>query len=359
MNVTDLYWIGAGVLALIVIVLLVLWNVSQIQKQTGPRHVKTTEESKSMKAIATEAAEADSRPQTGEADMAASQRGFDTPPTESADSTDSTDSTDSLTVDSQPGEVFTFADSAPRPDMAREATFEQERHLAESVGTPGQPEEKFLIQSTGLAARSDEKIIKFPQSATSASMPQPQSAVGADDAAAVARLESSGLVNDVGEAARAGVASEFRHAEFVEQSAPLVLGREEMDIADEILDEDHVLRRAAYETLADRDNHAAGLPEALRQRLEDPRVLGWLTVHPDGYALASDQPYDESVIDMFATLAGNAARTAEVVGLTEIREFMVRGVEGMIAILPVSQVVADREGFLVIFLDEPVQKGVR
>ncbi|MHB1629337.1 MAG: roadblock/LC7 domain-containing protein [Bacilli bacterium] len=294
MNVTDLYWTGAGVLALIVVVLLILWNVSQIQKQTG-RRVKATEEPKSMEAIAPETTEADSGPPTGEEDMAAPQRGSDTPPA---------GSTDSLEDDLQP-------DAATAP--------------------------------------SNEKIIMFPQSAASADMTQPQSAVGTDDA--VARLESSGLVTDADGAAHEQVAGEFRHAEFAEQSAPLVLGREDMDIADEILDEDHILRRAAYETLTDRNDHAADLPEDLRQKLEDPRVLGWLTVHPDGYATASDQPYDESVIDMLATLTGYAARTAEVVGLTEAREFMVRGVEGMIAILPVSRLIAGREGFLVIFLD--------
>jgi|GEM_PF-6552884 len=261
MNVTDLYWLGAGALVLVVIVLLVLWNVKQLQKQTERRRLKITEES--LGATGGETAKAvSSPPQTAVADRTVTQ-------------------------------------------------------LESAAPTAG--------------AQSD-----------------------AESAAPFVPVQA-GLANELvlEKAAPLDHAYDRSHvyADFAEQSAPLVLGREEMDGADEILDEDHILRRSAYETLADRSNGEAGFPESFLQKLDDPRVIGWLTVHPDGYVLASDQPYDDSVIAMFATLAAHAARTAEVVGLTETREFMVRGVEGMIAMAPVSRIVSGREGYLVIFFD--------
>ncbi len=315
MNVTDLYWIGAGVLALIVIILLILWNVNQIQKQTERRRLQTADGPQA--AVSPETAEADSPLLTKGADMAVSRRESDTP-----------------TADSQPDAESVASRALMRPGFVNELVLEREEPVA---------------QSADGSEQSAEEIIMFPISVDSAKPPHVDDPASVNDAA-VAQLVS-GRVHDGGQAARTRIADESSHADFAELSAPLVLGQEDMDVADEILDEDHILRRAAYEVFAERVSDAGRFPEALRQRLEDPRVLGWLTVHPDGYALASDQPYDDSVIDMFATLAGHAARTAEVVGLTETREFMVRGVEGMITMVPLSRIIADREGFLVIFLD--------
>ncbi len=317
MNVTDLYWIGAGVLALIVIVLLILWNVNQIQKQTERRRLQTTDGSRAV--VSPETAAVDSPQPTKGVDMAVSQLESGIP-----------------TADAQPDVESVVPQAMMRPGLVNELALERQEPVAQ------------LAEGTG-QSDADEEIIIVPQSVDRAKSPQADGHAIVDDAP-VAQL-ASGRVHDEGQALRARIADEFHHADFAELSAPLVLGQEDIDVADEILDEDHILRRAAYEAFAERVSHAGGFPEALRQRLEDPRVLGWLTVHPDGYVLASDQPYDDSVIDMFATLAGHAARTAEVVGLTETREFMVRGVEGMITMVPVSRIIADREGFLVIFLD--------
>ncbi len=320
MNVTDLYWLGAGALVLVVIVLLVLWNVKQLQKQTERRRLKITEES--LGATGGETAKAvSSPPQTAVADRAVTQLESAAP-----------------TAGAQPDAESAAPTAGAQPDAESAAPTAGAQSDAESAApTAGAQSDAesavpFAPVQTGFA---NELVLE-----KAAPLDQPYEA---------------------DQALRARVTDEFQrshaydrshvYADFAEQSAPLVLGREEMDGADEILDEDHILRRSAYETLADHSNGDAGFPESFLQKLDDPRVIGWLTVHPDGYVLASDQPYDDSVIAMFATLAGHAARTAEVVGLTETREFMVRGVEGMIAMAPVSRIVSGREGYLVIFFD--------
>lgn len=335
MNVTDLYWLGAGALVLVVIVLLVLWNVKQLQKQAERRRLKITEES--LGATGGETAKAvSSPPQTAVADRAVTQLESAAP-----------------TADTQPDGEPAVSFVPVQTGFANELVLEK-----------AEP----LDQTYEEAALFAENSIQFPSSDDSANAPiTGVAAASGDVAAAPAAARERVSDNEADQALRARVTDEFQrshandlshaydrphvYADFAEQSAPLVLGREEMDGADEILDEDHILRRSAYETLTDRSNGDSGFPESFLQKLGDPRVIGWLTVHPDGHVLASDQPYDDSVIAMFATLAGHAARTAEVVGLTETQEFMVRGVEGMIAMAPVSRIVSGREGYLIIFFD--------
>ncbi|MHB1685263.1 MAG: hypothetical protein ACYCYO_21065 [Bacilli bacterium] len=343
MNVTDLYWLGAGALVLVVIVLLVLWNVKQLQKQAERRRLKITEES--LGATSGETAKTDSSPPQP---AAATEAVADRAVTQLA----SAAPTAGAQPDAEPAVSFVPVQTGFANDLVLEKAEPLDQTYEEA-------EEAVLFA---------ENPIQFPFSDASDNAPITGVAVQSGDvAAAPAAARERVSDNEADQALRARVTDEFQrshandlshaydrshvYADFAEQSAPLVLGREEMDGADEILDEDHILRRSAYETLADRSNGDAGFPESFLQKLGDPRVIGWLTVHPDGHVLASDQPYDDSVIDMFATLAGHATRTAEVVGLTETQEFMVRGVEGMIAMAPVSRIVSGREGYLVIFFD--------
>ena len=361
MNVTDLYWLGAGALVLVVIVLLVLWNVKQLQKQTERRRLKITEES--LGATGGETAKAvSSPPQTAVADRAVTQLESAAPTAGAQPDAESAAPTAGAQSDAESAAPTAGAQSDAEsavPFVPVQAGFANELVL-EKAAPLDQPYEE--------DSHFARNLIQFPSSDDSANTPiTGVAAQSGDVAAAPVAARERVNVNEADQALRARVTDEFQrsyandlshaydrshvYADFAEQSAPLVLGREEMDGADEILDEDHILRRSAYETLADRSNGDAGFPESFLQKLDDPRVIGWLTVHPDGYVLASDQPYDDSVIAMFATLAGHAARTAEVVGLTETREFMVRGVEGMIAMAPVSRIVSGREGYLVIFFD--------
>lgn len=95
-----------------------------------------------------------------------------------------------------------------------------------------------------------------------------------------------------------------------------------------------------------------GLADRLREAMKHPAVLGWLLIGQDGVSPASDQVYDEEVISMLEALAGQAERTAETVGLSHAREFAVRGVEGMIYLIPVRRLGVDRDGYAVAFVEE-------
>lgn len=94
------------------------------------------------------------------------------------------------------------------------------------------------------------------------------------------------------------------------------------------------------------------LADRLREAAKHPAVLGWLLLDPDGASPASDQAYDEQVVAMLAALAGQAERTAQTVGLSHAREFAVRGVEGMIYLIPIRRLGADHDGYAAVFVEE-------
>ena len=96
------------------------------------------------------------------------------------------------------------------------------------------------------------------------------------------------------------------------------------------------------------------LDEILTQALQDDAVLGWLTVYADGRRGIHAQAYDETVIDLFATLALQAKYTAGMVGLEHAREFVVRGEEGTIVLFPVARIAPDHEDFVVLFVEGDV-----
>jgi predicted regulator of Ras-like GTPase activity (Roadblock/LC7/MglB family) len=90
----------------------------------------------------------------------------------------------------------------------------------------------------------------------------------------------------------------------------------------------------------------------LREAGNHPAVIGWLLIDQDGASQASDQTYDDEVVAMLASLAAQAERTAQTVGLTHAREFAVRGVEGMIYLIPIRCLGAGRDGYAAVFVEE-------
>lgn len=107
------------------------------------------------------------------------------------------------------------------------------------------------------------------------------------------------------------------------------------------------------------DDDVENASDRLKRILQTDDVLGWLTVFPDGRRGLRAQEYDETVIDLFATLAQQVKYTAEVVGLEHAKEFVVRGEEGTIVIFPAARLDAVREDFVVLFMQVDVVEATR
>ncbi len=109
----------------------------------------------------------------------------------------------------------------------------------------------------------------------------------------------------------------------------------------------------------DRIHAIEGFSDWLERILHTDEVLGWLTVFPDGRRGLRAEEYDETVIDLFATLAEQVKYTADVVGLEHAKEFIVRGEEGTIVMFPAARLDAEREDFVVLFMQADVVEATR
>lgn len=88
----------------------------------------------------------------------------------------------------------------------------------------------------------------------------------------------------------------------------------------------------------------------LARLLDLPEVLGWFTLTEFGVVKFSDQVYDPEVPNQFFTMVGQLNASAELVGLAEWSDFTVKGPDGIILIIVVSQSVMAIGGYVVVFL---------
>lgn len=178
---------------------------------------------------------------------------------------------------------------------------------------------------------------------------------------------------------------------LAEQVPPFVLEQEDAEDALSLLGEDEIVRLSAYEarlneeeresppddasdqasdqadsvsttaeylsleakrSLQGDDGRSVELPVWLQDRLKQSIVLGWLVVFSDGACAASDQIYDDLVMERFAELVTVAVQTAETVGLERTAELTLRGEDGAIALYPLSAYAIDDNAFLVVFFAE-------
>jgi len=147
-------------------------------------------------------------------------------------------------------------------------------------------------------------------------------------------------------------AYEARLNEEDRESPPDDASDQASDQADSVSTMEEYPPREAKQTLQGYDGRIVNLPVWLHDRLQQSIVLGWLVVFSDGACAASDQIYDDVVIERFAELVKVAVQTAETVGLERTAELTLRGEDGAIALYPLSAYAIDDDAFLVVFFAE-------
>ncbi len=301
-NIT--FWIGAGILALVVIILLVVWNVNQLTRQNlQVQNKRAPKPQRSKNNTQTDAADAKDE----EDDELWTQRRQDYEARTMAHSAEAVQETE---------QTKPFA----RPTSANQEGMLSERKVPFGRIVTRVHKPKTLMQSMALNP-----------------VPAPEEQVTINEKRSSAGIHT--LIED-------GIAQ-----------APVVLEQQEMESALDNLDEDKILRLSAYEGFTNEVEDAGLLDETevfcdlLAARLAHPRILGWMCVLVSGIVVGSDQPYDEEVTQQLCSLAVLASETAALVGLTQAREFLVRGVEGMILVVPAARVVPDRSEYVIVFLE--------
>ncbi|PWI57754.1 hypothetical protein [Sulfoacidibacillus thermotolerans] len=287
MGANSAYWIGAGILVLVVVILLVVWNVNQLSRQSQPAQKKRKEkathaEHKREKRVQLDKEERNIQDQV---------------------------------------------------DVRQEMMAEPVQSIEQSVKAANAVDRTAKLHSLRTVTRVRKHGNHRPLSIT-------------DQESSIDFVHTRQATPLLGN-------------EFAE--APVVIEQHDVELALDPLDEDQVLRLSAYETLTaqtvqgdtkeQQSSENEAFSDLLRVRLHHKAVLGWLLLAPSGTVVDSDQVYDEEVIQQLVLLASTASATAALVGLTHAREFLVRGVEGMILLIPAMRLIPEREEYVVVFIE--------
>lgn len=333
MGSNAIFWIVAGIVVLVVIILLVVWNVNQLSRQNQSATDKRTPKPQRTK----KKRDIDPVDETNEDEdelWAERRREYE------ARVKARNEEDQGLENKGMKDGPF---ERVRQAEPQRSDVFEEPVKQATETRKPEQPE--IHVQRVVARVRKQKKVAPMVN-------------------AVVAKEDQHTMIHH--ESQRKSGYYALQGDEF--SQAPVVVEQHDVESSLSSLDEDNVLRLSAYDLYSTDEMEQDIEPimeheikqevtetevfsDLLRARLAHPRVLGWISLLLSGDVVASDQPYDEEVVKQFCSLAHMANETAVLVGLNEAREFLVRGVEGMILLVPAMRMVPGRPEYVVVFLE--------